>query len=54
MDVLIIPKAEFNKLRRCVPAFGNFFSPTSAVLSKAVTEIGGIAGGATGHAKLWC
>jgi NADH:ubiquinone reductase (H+-translocating) len=26
MDVLIIPKAEFNKLRRCVPAFGNFFS----------------------------
>jgi hypothetical protein len=27
-------------------------SPTSAVLIKAVAEIGGIAGGATGHAKL--
>jgi diaminopimelate decarboxylase len=30
------------------------FNPTSAVLSKAVTEIGGTAGGATGHARLWC
>ncbi len=36
------------------PHVAVLFGPTSAVLSKAVAEIGGIAGGATGHAKLWC
>ena len=30
MEVLIIPKADFNKLRQSVPAFGNVFTELAA------------------------
>jgi hypothetical protein len=30
MEVLIIPKADFNKLRQSVPAFGNVFAELAA------------------------
>jgi NADH:quinone reductase (non-electrogenic) len=34
-DVLIIPKAEFSKLRRSVPAFGDFFRDLASVRALA-------------------
>ena len=35
MDVLIIPKADFNKLRQSVPAFGNVFTELAARRAEA-------------------
>jgi NADH dehydrogenase len=38
MDVLIIPKGDFNKLRRSVPAFGDVFSELAK--RRAVASVG--------------